>query len=134
MGDGVMALFGAPPPLPSSSLAGVRCALDILDALADLEGPDGQPVQVGIGVHTAEVAVGNLGTSTYKNYTAIGAGANAAARIESATRQAGLTLLSSQRVAKELDGAQEVVEVGAFELKGIEEPMRLFTCPQGGLS
>jgi len=131
VGDGVMALFGAPTPLPSSSLAAVRCAMAMQKQIRTLTEAGEEPLRVGIGLHTAEVVVGNLGTDAYKNYTAIGAGVNLAARIEGATARCEASILFSEEVAEEVRAALTVEEVQTLELKGVAEPVKLYTVREG---
>ncbi|MDF1563059.1 MAG: adenylate/guanylate cyclase domain-containing protein [Deltaproteobacteria bacterium] len=135
LGDGFMALFGAPTPLASPSRAALDCARDLLRRLETFRGPGGRRISIGVGIHSGEVVVGNLGTEAYKSYTAIGRGVNLAARIEAATREAGEDLLFSEAVRAALadDGGApvEVIEAGTFALKGIAEPQALFTVREG---
>lgn len=126
VGDGVMALFGAPRALPNSSLAAVRCAAAMLEKVQAYGKAVGRPLQVGIGLHTAEVVVGNLGTASFKNYTAIGEGVNLAARIETATRQSTAALLFSEEVRAELPAEWAATPAGEFSLKGVSRPVPLF--------
>lgn len=125
MGDGVMALFGAPVAHVNPSLAAVRCALALL-ARNDLPEVDGEVVRIGVGVHTDEMVVGNLGTEALMSYTAIGRGVNLAARIESATSGVDEALLFSDAVKEEVERELPVRRVGEFELKGIGEPTPLY--------
>jgi len=127
VGDGVMALFGAPGSLPNSSLSAVRCGAAMLDRVEAYGQKVGRELRVGIGVHTAEVVVGNLGTASFKNYTAIGEGVNLAARIETATRLSRAAMLFSEAVKAELPAELAVDAVGEFTLKGVTQPVRLFT-------
>lgn len=91
MGDGIMALFGAPTAQPDHALRAVRCAL-ALDRFAEdfrrtatLTDQQGQAVAFGqtrIGVHSGEATVGNFGSMDKLEYTAIGDAVNAASRLE----------------------------------------------------
>jgi adenylate cyclase len=126
MGDGIMALFGAPAPLENSSLSAVRCGQAMLAAVEAYGRKAGKDLRVGIGLHTSEVVVGNLGTASFKNYTAVGEGVNLAARIESATRQSDASLLFSAEVKASLPAEMAVRAVGDFSLKGVSRPVPLF--------
>jgi class 3 adenylate cyclase/CHASE2 domain-containing sensor protein len=93
LGDGIMALFGAPVAQADHAARAVRCAL-ALDAFAEAfrrtaTDTEGRPVEFGqtrIGVHTGEATVGNFGSAAKLEYTAIGDVVNAAARLEGLNR------------------------------------------------
>ncbi|HHV61455.1 MAG TPA: adenylate/guanylate cyclase domain-containing protein [Firmicutes bacterium] len=82
MGDGIMAIFGAPVPLEDHASRAVRAALGIVDEVERLEEELGYGLQVGIGIATGEAVVGNIGTRRRMDYTAIGSAVNLASRLE----------------------------------------------------
>ena len=127
LGDGVMALFGAPRKLENCSRSAVSCALAMLDRTIDFNRRYRYDLSVGIGIHTARVLVGNLGTQVYKNYTAIGDGVNTAARIESATRKSRARLLISKETADDVRAHFSVKSMGRFALKGKRGNRTLYT-------
>lgn len=127
LGDGVMALFGAPQRLENCSLSAVRCGMAMLERTKDFNARYGYKLDIGIGIHTARVLVGNLGTTTYKNYTAIGDGVNTAARIESATRKSRSRLLISRETADDVRKEFAVRNAGRFSLKGKRGHRALFS-------
>ena len=131
IGDGVMALFGAPVALANCSETAVRCAQAMLAKVAQFNQAYRRDIRIGIGVHTDEVAVGNLGTQSYKSYTAIGDVHQIGARIESATRSCDASLLFSENVKRDLGPGFPVRSVGEFSLKGVSRPMTLFTADAG---
>lgn len=131
MGDGLMALFGAPQELENCSREAVRCALAMLEKVGEFNRLYGRAIEIGIGLHTGEVAVGNLGTRTFKSYTAVGESVNLASRIESATRSCDARLLFSSEVARDLSGFLPVRPMGEFALKGVSQPLPLFTVADG---
>ncbi len=85
LGDGLMAIFGAPIPHTDHAARGLRAALGIQEATARLNagriGDGLPPLAVGIGVATGEVAAGNSGSRTRLNYTVLGETVNLAARL-----------------------------------------------------
>jgi len=91
VGDEIMALYGTPVPLTNSALSACKTALKMQDKLKELnqkwirEGKD--PFNIGIGINTGKVIVGNLGSQQIFDYTAIGDSINLGARLESLTRQ-----------------------------------------------
>ncbi len=92
VGDGLMALFGAPLANPDAADAALSCALDMTAALDELNGrwqDRGLPVLgLGIGINTDVVVAGNMGSETRLNYTVVGDGVNLASRLEALTKTA----------------------------------------------
>jgi adenylate cyclase len=91
LGDGAMALFGAPVTRPDDASRAVACALAIRDEVAELEATlaaKGLPrLQLAVGLNTARVLAGNIGSPTRLNYTVLGDGVNVASRLEGLTRR-----------------------------------------------
>ncbi len=93
MGDGVMVLFNAPEEQPDHALRAVRAAALIQQRMLRLLPRDAEELCFGIGVNTGDVVVGNIGTSTALNYTAIGDAVNVAKRLQERARS-GQVLIS----------------------------------------
>jgi adenylate cyclase len=95
VGDAVMALFGAPLPCKDHASRAVGAALAMLDASRELNlglEAEGLPsLRIGVGINTARVVAGNMGSMSRMNYTVIGDGVNLAARLEALTRSLGVT-------------------------------------------
>lgn len=87
IGDAVMAFFGAPLTYKNNAENACRCALKSLERLAELNldfQKKGYPIlEMGIGINTGDMSVGNMGSSTVQNYTVLGDSVNLAARLES---------------------------------------------------
>lgn len=130
IGDGLMALFGAPRPLPDAPLAAVRCALDMLDMIALLNAeraPSGHaPIGIGVGVATGDVVAGYTGTQHRAVYTCIGDTVNVAARLEAYTKVAGRAVLVDRATAVALAGRLEVEPLGGVVLKGKQREVEIF--------
>lgn len=98
LGDGLMAYFGAPVAQPDHAEHAVRCALAMQEALAAMsrdraaEAPD---LRMGVGLHTGNVVLGDIGTEQRREFTAIGDTVNVAARIEQLTKATGASILIS---------------------------------------
>jgi class 3 adenylate cyclase len=122
MGDGILALFGAPEPNPWQSMDAVRGALAMRDALvrynAELAADGLDPLQVSIGVHRGPVVAGVLGSTELVEYTVIGDAVNTAARVEGLTRRFGVGILVTKPVVDALDARFAVREMEPAELKG----------------
>ncbi len=100
MGDAVMAIFNAPLPQADHSLLAVQAALDMRQAVEQLHArlPKVQHLEYGIGIHTGDAVVGNVGTRQQMNYTAIGDAVNVARRLQESA--AGGQIILSQAVLK----------------------------------
>src|SRR5205823_14433933 len=91
IGDGIMAHWGAFTPDRPNALLASQAALDMMTTLAELnkrwEAEDFPPLDIGVGINTAEVIFGNVGAGKKLDFTCIGDGVNRAARLESANTE-----------------------------------------------
>jgi adenylate cyclase len=128
LGDGFMAVFGAPIQDDKQCLHAVNAATEILRHVQQLNAEGRIPAtRLGIGLHIGPVITGNVGGSERKEYTIIGDAVNLASRIEQATKQLGAQLLVSQAVVRLIGGARYTAEdMGLIELKGQAQPVQLF--------
>jgi adenylate cyclase len=124
IGDGLLAVFGAPQRLSNHAAAAVSAAQAIAEAVeAEFAGS----VSVGIGVNTGVVVAGNVGGAGRFEFSVIGDPVNVAARIEAATRQTGDTILIAGRTLDLLDdGTVRVEERPDVVLKGKSGVVSLF--------
>jgi len=101
MGDAVMAIFNAPLPQPDHALRAARAALAMRAAVTRLHErlPKELRLHYGIGIHTGDAVVGNVGTHQQMNYTAIGDAVNLAKRLQE-NAAGGQILLSAQTHAR----------------------------------
>jgi adenylate cyclase len=128
MGDGIMALWGAPVAHPDDPVRAVSCAIEQMTALGrfnrrrmELKLP---PLAIGIGVHTGPVVAGYIGSSKSLSYTVIGDSANTSARL-CGVAAAGQILVSESTLGR-LRNAFEYEELAPAQLKGKEKPFRVF--------
>jgi len=100
IGDAMMAIFNAPLDLKDHAKAAVDCALEIIkninDLAVELQEERLPEIAIGIGINTGPAAIGNMGSATRFDYTAIGDAVNVAARLESATKERKVDLLISE--------------------------------------
>jgi adenylate cyclase len=106
IGDGVMALFGAPQAYPDHSARAVRAALGIVKRLAELNERLCQqgiaPLEIGVGIDSGEVVAGLIGPDSRVEYGVVGDPVNLANRVESLTRELRATVLVSSGIADQL--------------------------------
>jgi class 3 adenylate cyclase/HAMP domain-containing protein len=128
VGDGILAFFGAPEPLEDHPARAVACALHMQAAMDEINAAnavDGLPhLEMGIGVNTGAVVVGNIGSERRTKYSVVGSHVNFAARMESCAL-AGQVLISPSTYERIKDVA-EVREVLKVEMKGMPEPASLY--------
>ena len=100
IGDGLMATFGSLEDQPDHPQRAVRAALRMKALLGKINGERaiaGQPpIAIGVGIHTDEVIVGNIGSSKRLEYTVIGDGVNAASRVQTLNKEFGTTILITE--------------------------------------
>ncbi|MGB8645699.1 MAG: tetratricopeptide repeat protein [Anaerolineae bacterium] len=128
IGDGVMALFGAPIAHEDDGARAVRCALDIQDALrrinTDLVTPHGFTLQIRIGLNLGTVVVGDLGSDLRMEYTALGDTVNVASRLQSVAEPGAI--LASRSVYDQARALFQFRELGSIRLRGRVEPVEIF--------
>jgi adenylate cyclase len=126
LGDGFMAVFGAPLDDSNPCQHAVRASHVILDKVAELNQSEAITTsRLGIGLHLGVAITGNVGGGERKEYTVIGDVVNLAARIEQATKTFAAQLLVSEEVFKNL-GKVDAEDLGLVELKGQAKPARLY--------
>lgn len=130
MGDGIMAIFGAPQPLENPCQSAFAVAKAMQQGLAEfnrkIESEGIEPIEIGIGLHAGEVLVGNIGASNRNDYTAIGDAANVASRIEGLTKALGHSIVVSEAVATRLSAdADALAPLGSQPIKG-HTPVTVF--------
>jgi adenylate cyclase len=134
IGDAVMAFWGAPLPDAEQERHAVLAAQAMREALADLNvelAEQGKPpLRLGIGIHSGQALVGNMGAASRLSYTAIGDTVNVASRLEGANKAFGSEIMLSAETAK---GAPDLPlrPLGAIRVKGRPEPLDVLTvCDQ----
>ena len=135
VGDGLMAIFGAPLPLADPCGAAARAALDMMEMIALFNRePDraGKPViAIGIGIASGDVIAGYTGTQNRATYTCVGDAVNLAARLEAHTKTAGFSILIDEATRSALGERCEVQGLGAVSIKGKAAAVTVFSLHAG---
>ncbi|MEZ5400211.1 MAG: adenylate/guanylate cyclase domain-containing protein [Bryobacteraceae bacterium] len=125
LGDGLMAVFGAPRQDINQEENAVRAALEIqrqIDILNGSEEFENIPnIRLGIGINSGVAVVGNIGSAQRMEYTAIGDTVNVAARLQSATGELGVEVLVSEYTFNAVRGMFRARNVGELAVKGRED-------------
>ena len=128
LGDGVMAIFGAPLAHEDHALRACYAALRMQKAVhayaEELRRRQGVPVQIRVGLNSGEVVVGTVGRDFSVEYTAVGPNTHLAARMEQLA-QPGTTLMTAATL-RLVEGLVEVRPLGPVPVKGLAEPMEVF--------
>jgi len=127
LGDGFLALFGAPFEAEDPAHRAVAAAREMLDAMARINDGSSWPLRIGVGIHFGEVVAGNIGSPRRKEYTVIGDTVNFASRLEALNKEFGSQLLISSAVRDLLgkDGT-DAVALGEVPIRGYEQPMAIW--------
>ncbi|MDM8522198.1 adenylate/guanylate cyclase domain-containing protein [Desulfococcaceae bacterium HSG8] len=133
VGDGILAIFGAPNKLPKDgALAAARCGMNMLERLDKLNRsepelfPGAGKIRIGIGINTGGAIVGNVGCYEKADYTINGDEVNLASRIESQTKVYGIPLLISESVYERIMDDVQARFAGSDKVKGREQEVRLY--------
>ena len=129
IGDAMMAIFNAPLDLKNHSRIAFECALEIIKNIEQLNIElidEGLPkVAIGIGINSGEAIIGNMGSETRFDYTAIGDAVNTAARLESATKERGVDLLIGEQT--EVYCGYHLQPLEPILVKGKAKALKIFT-------
>jgi class 3 adenylate cyclase len=129
LGDGVMALFGAPQPHPDHAERAVRAALGIVTRLKGLNEILTQqgigPLEIGVGIHSGAVVAGLIGPDNRIEYGVVGDPVNLAARVEALTREMQATILVSRDISSQLGPAFTLGRTASMLVKGKSQPVEV---------
>ncbi|MFK7751846.1 MAG: adenylate/guanylate cyclase domain-containing protein [Sedimentitalea sp.] len=131
VGDGLMALFGAPKPLENSAKCAVTAAQDMLALMEQFNqerAADNKPaIKIGIGIATGDVVAGYAGTQTRATYTCIGDKVNLASRLEAHTKVAACDILIDEQTFTALNGTVAAKTISGVALKGFSDLLDVYS-------
>jgi adenylate cyclase len=127
LGDGFLALFGAPFESEAAAHRAVAAAREMLAANQRFNQATSWPLRIGIGIHFGEVVAGNIGSPRRKEYTVIGDTVNFAARLEALNKVFNSQLLISAAVHDALgNDSDDAVPLGEVPIRGYDQPMTVW--------
>ena len=127
LGDGFMAVFGAPFSNGKDCLNAVQASKEILQKIQEYNQTQKiPPTKIGIGLHSGDAVTGNVGSDLRKEYTVIGDVVNLASRIEQLTKQYSEQILFSEDVISKIEGF-EIKEIDTVIVKGRVTPVKIYS-------
>jgi class 3 adenylate cyclase len=126
MGDGMLAVFGAPTILENHADQALEAAQIIL---RDIE--KYSPLPIGIGLHSGRIVAGCLGREGHLEFTVIGDTVNVASRLEALTKEVGSPLLVSEQTKQQIRNCS-LIHLGAMPIRGRDEQIEVFGLPTLG--
>ena len=121
IGDAMMAIFNAPIDLDMHEDRAILTAIEIKEKMEEAD----LGIEIGIGINSGIVMLGNCGSEDRFDYTAIGADVNLAARCESSCKEVGKDIVIAKNTAQETD--IPLVKLEPIAMKGIAEPVEIYT-------
>lgn len=122
IGDAIMAFYGAPVPNEKHAQHACRCALQSVKKLEllniQLKGRNFPHLEMGMGINTGDVSVGNMGSSMIQNYTVMGDAVNLASRLEGLTRMYGNFIILGPLTYEAVKGEFTTREIDQVVVKG----------------
>jgi len=140
MGDAIMAFWGAPLSLPNHAEIACSSSLEMIEKLHELQKKwkqQGIPFfEIGIGLNSGEAIIGNMGSSTRFDYTAIGDNVNIASRMEGLNKTYGTNIILTEKTLKLIKDKFETRKLDAVKVKGKKKPIFIYelVCRKNELS
>lgn len=130
IGDAVMAIFGEPIQDKNHAINAVKCGYEMLLKVKELQSKwsnEGKPkIEIGIGINTGEVFVGNIGSINRMEYTVIGDTVNLASRLESYNKIYKTKMLISSSTYEETKGIVDTIKISDVEIRGKSQKMNIY--------
>jgi adenylate cyclase len=130
VGDEIMAFWGAPVPQSDHALRCCRAAVEMMNKLREMnkawEHQKTEQINIGIGINTGEMIVGNVGSSSRMDYTLIGDMVNLGARLEGTNKVYGTNIIISEYTYDEVKDHVIARELDLIRVKGKEKPVKIY--------
>lgn len=130
IGDAIMAFFGAPITDANHAEQACRTALQSLVKLKELQqvfkDQNLPHIDIGIGINTGDMSVGNMGSNIVQNYTVMGDSVNLAARLEGTTKEYGVRIIINETTNEDVKGKFITREIDRVKVKGKNLPVAIF--------
>lgn len=127
LGDGLLAIFGAPIEDPLEAANAVAAAREMLSAIEASNAGDPWPIRLGIGIHIGQTVAGTVGSPRRKEYTVIGDTVNLASRLESLNKEVGSQLVVSDAVREAAgEAVGKALPLGPVPVRGYAEPVMVW--------
>jgi class 3 adenylate cyclase/CHASE2 domain-containing sensor protein len=130
MGDAIMSFWGAPVHFPDHAHHACRCALEMLKKLkvlqAEIRAKNLPEIDIGIGLNTGDMSVGNMGSNTVRSYTVMGDAVNLGSRLEGINKEYGTRIIISEFTFARIEKDFVCREVDWVKVKGKTKPVRIF--------
>jgi adenylate cyclase len=127
MGDGIMAVFGAPLDMPDHAARAIRAALEMQERVAEwnAERAEGPELVIRIGINSGKAVAGEIGSVNKMEYTVLGDTVNTASRLESSVAKPG-TVVIGENTHESVGDQFACTSLGAFSLRGKEQEVEAF--------
>ena len=130
VGDEIMAFWGAPIPQDDHAIRACRAAIEMMDKLHELNAEwkrTGKPeMNIGIGLNTGDMVVGNMGSSSRMDYTLMGDSVNLGARLEGTNKVYKTNIIISEYTYEHVNDQIIARELDLIRVKGKQLPVRMY--------
>ena len=136
LGDGILAIFGAPVSYGNDAERAVMTALEMMERLEQFNRKQGEAGRaelcIGVGINTGEVVVGNVGSTERMEYTVIGDAVNLASRLEALNKEMETNILISHSTYQQVKEVVQVKKLKSVKVKGKEKSVWVYEVVGGG--
>jgi adenylate cyclase len=130
IGDGLITFWGAPVPDPEHALNACHTAIEMQERMItlrhEMKSQDMPEISIRIGINSGRVIVGNMGSSSLFNYTAIGDAVNLASRLEAANKDTGTSILISRSVYERVAAHADIRPLGTIAVRGKTQEIEVY--------
>ena len=131
MGDCIMAFWNAPLDVEDQRKLAIKTSHEMIEHLkklnTELEAENSLPINIGIGLNTGDVVVGNMGSNQRFDYSCLGDAVNLASRLEGQSKGYGVGLILGEETARDMEDEFVILELDKIAVKGKTEGVKIFT-------